>query len=339
MNEFTYMNYMTESERESYIAEKAIEDEFEKLNLLYEMCNLQQRIHTIDVENKVLTENGSFDDYAVLLMEANQQVSQEKQGILAKIFDWFAKVFESLHKAIADLFAKKVDPQKDVQMNAGLMSPEFSAMLDGLIKDAKGYAMQIISGAAIQVVAEVFKNGLGATINKGKQIAKNFLNNPKVVKVKAAVSQGVMGKIDGAISAINEVVNKISDKFKKGDVKTDSDGSKVQGVLTQLKDALMDIVKNPMQSITKALTGALNTPAADQNAQAQPAAAPQQPQQAAPAPAPATNPQPAQPAQPVTASTETEKINDGELSLYESVFGKLEEEKKEDDISDLLDMI
>ena len=367
----TYMNYMTESERTSFIAEKTMMDEFEKLNTLYEMCNLQQKIHNIDIENKVLTENGSYDDYAILLMEANEQVSQEKKGILAKIFDWFSNVFEAIHNAIASIFSKKVDPNAEIEIKQGLMDPEFMQLIDQVVQSGKAYAAQILTATMVSILSDGFKKGIGATIGKIKGIVDKALSNPTVVKVKASVGQGIMNKVNKVTSVFTTMVGNFNKLFTGNKLNNPDDANKVQKILSSIGDGLNSLMKGPIDAVKDAFNKApdANANQTDQNANGQnntnqnsanqnnnnqangnagtaananqgQVTGAQQGAQTGPAPAQtaANNAGQAGQAQPVNASADTEPITDNELSMYESVFGKLDE-KKEDDISDLLNMI
>jgi hypothetical protein len=302
------------------------------------MCSLQQRIHEIDVENKVLTENGRYDDYAVLLMEANEQVSQEKQGILAKIFEWFAKVFDSIHKSIAGIFAKKVDPNTQVNAPAALFDNKFNQMLDGVMNILNNDIVKMFASAAIGALAKTFGDKLAGKVDELVNWFTNTLKSGGMKLVASVVANTVTTKLQNVSSTLMDFINKLKNKKPE----TDNDATAEQGMLKKLGSLLTGVVNKGIGAITTAFSQATgnNQQANTNNQQAAPA---QNTQQAQPAPAPApaanANQAPQQQAAPVTASTETEKINDGELSLYESVFGKLEEEKKEDDISDLLDMI
>ena len=338
MNELTYMGYLTEADRASFIAEKAMNDEFEKLNILFEMCSLQQRIHEIDVENKVLTESGSYDDYAVLLMEANEQVSQEKQGILAKIFEWFANLFDSIHKAITGIFAKKVDANAQVNAPAAFFDQKFNGLIDGVLAVLNNDIVKMFASATVGAIATAFSNKIVGKVDELINWFTTSIKNGGMKLVAKSMLDGVTNKFQNLGKSVMDIIGKLKTKKPENDQAATGE----QGMLKKLGELMSKVVNGGIQNISNVIAnigGGNNQQTANANAQAQPAAAPQQPQQAAPAPAPATNPQPAQPAQPVTASAETEKLEDNDLSLYESVFGKLDEDKKEDDISDLLSMI
>lgn len=247
----TYMDYLTESDRIDYITEKAINDEFEKLNILFEMCSLQQKIHEMDIENKVLEESGTYDDYAILLMEANQQVSEEKKGILAKIFDWFAKVFSSIHEKISAIFSKNVDPNKDVSAPAVFFDNAFTSLLGGVESLLNSRLAQALIGTTLGVVADK----LGADIYKKMDELKNkFVNllaagGTKIVKCK--VMQGMSTRISKIGDSINNFINKANSK----PVETDSDVDKGKNCLQKLGDLVSGFVSKAQSTITNVVTG------------------------------------------------------------------------------------
>ena len=356
MNELIYKNYMTEAERASYIENKKLEDEFTKLNILYEMTCLQQQIHRIDVEAHILESNGTYDDYGILMMEADQQVAEQKRSILGSIFEWFAKVFDSISNAIKSIFTSKANPNDTMEVNSMFVNPQFNQMFDSVINMIKSNILPIIGTAAISALSSIFKEGIGQGIDKIVNFMKTNFAQSKLVKVPVAKGKEIIKKMQDGLGTITQFVNGTNNKNIDENNQADTDEAK--GFLKKLGEFVTNAINGTIKSVSDAISKAKpanqnnqnnqqNTQNAGNDNKANNQSAQQPAQNNNPAPA---NPAPAQqPAQPAAApannaptgqeSVAATEITDNELSVYESVFGKMEEEPKNDDISDLLALI
>ena len=91
-----YYGYMTESQREDFIIESTLENEFNKLQMLFEMRCMQYEQNCRDAELKVLSEGGTYDDLAYLIGVATMEAQEQGEGIIAKMINWIKTQWSKL---------------------------------------------------------------------------------------------------------------------------------------------------------------------------------------------------------------------------------------------------
>ena len=81
-----YSNSISDFDREIMIENARLDNEFNRLQIQFEMTNLQLAQMYKDAELKVFKEGGTYDDLAQLMVEADNAVAPQKTGILESIF-------------------------------------------------------------------------------------------------------------------------------------------------------------------------------------------------------------------------------------------------------------
>jgi hypothetical protein len=235
-----------------------------------------------------------------------------------------------------------------MQVPSIFANPKFNQMIDPIIKLLDNDIVKTFAGAAIGAAAKTFGDKFATQINGFVDWFMGSLKSGGMAIVKSAVGQAISKKIGDAATKVNNYIGKYFKAAKPENDDAAKNEQKAASIFGRLQSAFSAGLGELNKAFGKIIPGQQpqQQPAADQNAQTQPQqqAAPQQAPAPAPAPAPAAQPaQTGAPAQPgvgmvAQASAPTEEIKDGELSMFESVFGKVDEEKP-DDITDLLSMI
>lgn len=115
-----FYEYIQGEERDSLIEEMEMQCQWDELILMLEMVQRQAEINERRAELKVLQESGSYEDLTYLLEAGEQQAAQNQKGILQRIFEWFANMFNKL----AGAFTKTKQQLSQLDPNAQLQIPE-----------------------------------------------------------------------------------------------------------------------------------------------------------------------------------------------------------------------
>lgn len=86
-----------------FLFEKMNEIYDNKISFMIESLDNQLRINMLEAQYKVVTENGTREDFEYLYMEAKKEVKEKKKGIFQSIIDWLKRIKEK----ISDFFTKK----------------------------------------------------------------------------------------------------------------------------------------------------------------------------------------------------------------------------------------
>ena len=99
-----YNSYLSGKEREEAIEESSIELLFNKLDMMYEMADMEYQNDIQSAEFKVLKESGTYDDLQYLVEVATEENTEKKKGIIKTLIEAIANIF----KKIADAMHKFV---------------------------------------------------------------------------------------------------------------------------------------------------------------------------------------------------------------------------------------
>ena len=88
--------YMNSIERENDIFERAIQIESNKISLMVEAYYNKLENDYLLAEQKVMMENGTYEDLTYLYMEANDDANQNKETIFQKIRAFFQRIFDRI---------------------------------------------------------------------------------------------------------------------------------------------------------------------------------------------------------------------------------------------------
>ena len=237
-----FNEYLTGIDRELAIEESAFNTEFAKLETMYEMCNLQLAQMHRDAELKVLTESGTYDDLTYLIIEAENEVGQQKQGIISKIIDAIGRLFSAIGNKLQSIFGKGdantiVEGPADTVEKANALITAINNADSGVSKlrngDASG-ALDLLK--AIKIPA----------IIAGGAVATN-----------AAVKKYKKGKLDGIVKKVQDSFNKLKSNFETAKSKilgTKDANNQSLNIIQKIGSAVNGFVGTITSAITKAIT-------------------------------------------------------------------------------------
>ena len=229
-----YNGYLTGIDRELALEDAEIENMSSRIDTMWKMVNLEYEQNIRDAELKVFRENGTYDDLLYLYQEAENEASEKKQGLLSKLFDFIASIFNTIGGWFSQLFGengeKKPTPPPEAEQPEVIVT-----VVNGYTK-AKNF---------IQKLFDAFTTIVTFGLNK------------KCGTVKAVfIELGVIGLIKSitdalGIDKIKEEVNNISDDG--GDTK--KLGAKFKEGFEELKTNGKKYRRNGESMINLALTG------------------------------------------------------------------------------------
>lgn len=237
--------YLSDFERSMMVETETIKNEFDKLQTLYEMTCLQITQIDKEIEHKVFSESGTYDDFSYLLMEADEEAVTKKKGIIQSIIDAIIKFFQRLTGKSEKIKNANVKPETmvsvpaDLEQKSATITGAMGKMQTGITKLQTGDftgALDIITGAAapIAVVA------IGANVAY-KQITKS----------KCDEICNDMDKAQGFFNGVWEKVRSIIPGLK--DSKTVDDANacvKKSQSIGQAIDSILNAINSGIQQIT-----------------------------------------------------------------------------------------
>ena len=97
-------------DRDILLFEKMNEIYDKKISFMIESLDTQLKINMLEAQYKVVTENGTKEDFEYLYMEAKEETKEKKKGIFNGIIEWVTKIKNRL----VDFFKeKKIEKQID----------------------------------------------------------------------------------------------------------------------------------------------------------------------------------------------------------------------------------
>ena len=165
MNDMIFNSYLVGEERELAIEESSMGVFFDKLDMMYEMVNMQLEYNKKAAEFKVFSEGGTYDDFLYMLEEANEEAKTEKKGIIRTIIDAIKKVINKIGEKLASIGKNPGDPNEDVEVDEGVDKSQKA--LDSVAGDINS-VIDSIEAAQSGDIATAATSALGVLTNKGK---------------------------------------------------------------------------------------------------------------------------------------------------------------------------
>ena len=175
--------YMNAIERESDMFDRSVEIESNKISLMVEAYYNKLENDYLLAEQKVMMENGTYDDLTYLYMEANEESKQNKETIFQKIKAFFQKIFDSIKNLFrrGDAYEGEA-PKCFMDAANGSGSNEIVNFFKKVGNDFK-------NGNVLGAIETLAKGGLTAfsvcvAIDKGVESASNIIHYPKKAYLK-----------------------------------------------------------------------------------------------------------------------------------------------------------
>lgn len=189
-----YFDYLSDYERSIMIESVKFNNEFDKLQTLYEMTNLHLSQLEREAEHKVFAESGSYDDFAYLLQEAGEEALQQKQNILQKIVALIKSFFDKITGRSKQIKSSELPP--DTMINV----PEEAIKQSSIIT------------SAVDKMGEGFTRFASGDIGGAFNIFKNAIVPVSIVSITGAVTYKQISKRYG--EQISDKMKATSDKLK-----------------------------------------------------------------------------------------------------------------------------
>lgn len=185
---------LTGFEREFAIESAKTDIAFQKLDALYEAVDANLQANYKEAELKVYSENGTYEDLAMLYTEAEKEAAGKQRSILGSVFKLIRDLCTTIKNFIVNIFKKKVQksPSDEFEVN----EEEYNTL-----KSTKSFG-------------DMVKGGLANIKNSSKTTLEKLRDNIKKHKIFAAVAGiGVAAAGAAAGAAIHR-----TKKVKKSEV-------------------------------------------------------------------------------------------------------------------------
>lgn len=251
-----YYGYLDDEERQYTIEMTRLENEVDRLFAMYEMLEIKSAQMESDIHLKVLTEGGTYDDYAQLITEADEAIQGEKEGLFSKIAKALKSIFVSIGNSIRGIFKKGGNPNDEFRVPS-----EEEADVSAKAKTASSFTTGIttlISGIRSGDI-NMIKNGgsqvLGSALFKVTAFTATGVVTYKVVKRQYL--EGHLKVLEPAVNKINEFLDLVEDS------KVAKIAKEVSATVKKVFEGLRNTVKNVLQSIVDKVKGWLGHSTSD----------------------------------------------------------------------------
>ena len=159
---------LTGLEREFVIESTKLDISMDKLNVLYEAVCSTLNANYREAELKVYSENGTYEDLAMLYTEAEKEAAGKQSSILGSIVKVIKDICTTIKNFIVNIFKKKVQksPSDEFEVN----EEEYNTL-----KSTKSFG-------------DMIKGGLANIKNSSKTTLEKLRDNIKKHKILAAVA-------------------------------------------------------------------------------------------------------------------------------------------------------
>lgn len=261
-----FNSYLVGEERELAIEESSMDVFFDKLDMMYEMVNMQLEYNKKAAEFKVFSEGGTYDDFLYMLEEANEEAKTEKKGIIRTIIDAIKKVINKIGEKLASIGKNPGDPNEDVEVDEGVDKSQKA--LDSVAGDINS-VIDSIEAAQSGDIATAATSALGVLTNKGKIATA-------LGATGIGVATGVMIKIKRGKAVADSKKNEtILNKIKKMMSKRENDDNTanqnngeqkesngfidtLKQVFTAIKDTVVKVINFISNGLSSIWHGAAN---------------------------------------------------------------------------------
>lgn len=158
---------LTGLEREFVIECTKLDISMDKLNVLYEAVCSTLNANYREAELKVYSENGTYEDLAMLYTEAEKEAAGKQRSILGSVFKLIRDLCTTIKNFIVNIFTKEVQKSPDeLEVN----EEEYNTL------------------KSTQSFGDMVKDGLANIKNKSKKTLETLRDNIKKHKIFAAIA-------------------------------------------------------------------------------------------------------------------------------------------------------
>lgn len=247
-----YNSYLSGKEREEAIEESSIELLFNKLDMMYEMADMEYQNDIQSAEFKVLKESGTYDDLQYLVEVATEENTEKKKGIIKTLIEAIANIFKKIADAMHKFVIKGNDeeeadvPDDFIKKHNAIMDfwNKWRNAIPNIVKGEKQNGDGII--AAIESVLALGTAGAGTAVVMRKiklSKMKEYKNN------EAIVNEGMSRVVNTTQNALAILDNSTPNNQDNGDGKSKNGILDfIKKILGKLKD-FANFVKNTFNQL------------------------------------------------------------------------------------------
>lgn len=210
-----FNSYLTGEERKRAIDEAYYDHILESCNNSLEAIDIREKQMISDIEYKVLTESGTYDDYTYLLTEAENEIGEEKKSVLQKIADAITKLFRSIIDGIKSIFtsSKQGSPDDEIEVDSNKWNliDKGKNSIQALTNGFSDAISRVKSGdpwGGLKVVWDTIPGILKAIAGVGAGVAAGTL-----IKVKRKDGEGKISLLQACITKLQDGFNTINSKL------------------------------------------------------------------------------------------------------------------------------
>ena len=251
-----YSNSISDFDREIMIENARLDNEFNRLQIQFEMTNLQLAQMYKDAELKVFKEGGTYDDLAQLMVEADNAVAPQKAGILESIFNAIVGILKGIGNTVSKIFNTGNDNDT---VEAPSDIPEKGNAFVKIANDASNGLTKISSGDWSGALGALKLLQLPLAVGAGKFIMKRYAK-----RQLKQISENVNKAKDKLLNAIERVKTKI---FGEKDPEKTKTGNTILGKFREISNYGKKMVDAISGWVSKALGGIKNKNGQNDNQQ------------------------------------------------------------------------
>lgn len=228
-------------ERDIALEDARFENNFNKLDTLFEMTELQLNQMYRDADLKVFEESGTYDDLEYLYQEAEQEVSAQREGILHKIINAIGSFLRSVAEKIKSIFhINKGKGDEPVEVDAKAV--EKANMIEKAVNSLQTGFAKIRSGNISGGLDILKVIAIPAVIIGGGAVG--------VTKMKRKDVEKVADKLDNSNKKMTNIFSSIKSFFSRNkNTEEQSDANKSLGIFRRIAKTVSDSCSNIINSL------------------------------------------------------------------------------------------
>lgn len=166
---------ITGFEREIAIESAKMDISMQKLDALYEAVDANLQANYKEAELKVYAENGTYDDLAMLYMEAENDAAKKKGGILSSLFNAIESFCSSIINGIKNIFKKSSENKsvpQDTVLDVATEDIKKLDTADKIVSKATGFlhGIKITTKDSCEDFVKFVKDNIGFVVVTGTAV-------------------------------------------------------------------------------------------------------------------------------------------------------------------------
>lgn len=195
---------LTGLEREIFIEDARLENEFSKINTLLETIELQRIQNTSDAEFRVFSESGTNDDLVFLYEAAEKEATEAKKNLFKKVVEWFKKVLDTIVAKIKSIAGKGVKADADIKVSKE--TADGISKIDAVFNSLSSGVAKLKAGKFAEAWEDLKSVVIPAAIGAGAVTTA-------AVAYKKGKLDGILENIQSKVKDTNDIIKNVFDKL------------------------------------------------------------------------------------------------------------------------------